>query len=216
MNQKYINDIIVKQIRMGFKSVERLNEYITEILQYEDLEEEIDATWIRQQIENEYAKQMNLAINDWGYPTDPILLAQAFDKLRSLGIIAIHNAGYTTSHGEADVIELESALREHGIQSKGYCFYHEQDLERALDANHPELPLTFQKVDNSDPAVTAEIGHTIVDILRTNGLNANWSGDINEKITISPILWNKVYEEDNIPNFNFGESYHIIMNKYSS
>lgn len=218
MNQdeSYIYDIIITQIKMGFKSMDVLFEYVTEIIQEERLDMKIEESWVKDLIESEYRKRMEAAENEWGYPTDPFLLADAFDELRRMGIIAIHNAGYTTSDGEADVVEIESALREHGIESEGYCFYHEQDLERALDEDNPMLPLSFQKVDNSDPAVTEKMGHIIVDVLRKNKLNANWSGDVNEKIIISPILWNKVYEKDFGPNFNFGESYYIIKEKYSS
>jgi len=215
-NEKYVHDIITTQIKMGFKSVEELLEYVTELIQDEQLEKDVDESWAKELIEQEYAKRMNAATNDWGYPTDPFLLADAFNELRGLGIIAIHNAGYTTSDGETDAVEIENALREHGIRSEGYCFYHEQDLERALDENNPMLLLAFQKVDNSDPAITEKIGQLIIEVLRKNKLNATWSGNVNEKILISPILWNKVYEKDFGPNFNFGESYYIIKEKYSS
>ena len=164
-NQRYIYDIIVTQIKMGFKSNDVLFDYVTEIIQDERLEEDVNEAWAKDLIEKQYSKRMDAAQHQWGYPTDPFLLADAFNELRSMGIIAIHNAGYTTSDGEADVVELEHALREHGIQSHGYCFYHEQDLERALSENSPELMLAFQKVDNDDPNVTSKIGRTIVEVL---------------------------------------------------
>lgn len=213
-NQQYIYDIIATQIKMGFMSMNDLMGHIAEVIEDEDMKDNVDLNWAKEQIDQEYAKQLHRAEHEWRYPTDPYLLADAFEELRSKGIIALHNAGYTTDDGESDVVEIEHALREEGIRSEGYCFYHEQDLERAVNPTNPMLGIAFQKIENSDPEVTAKIGKTIVEVLKKHHLNVQWNGNVLEKINISPIQWNKVYEEEDIRDFSFGRAYYAIMENY--
>jgi hypothetical protein len=214
-NQQYVYDAIVSQIRMGFKSPDEIFEYLSEMVEDEEMEDEIDMNWVKENLDREYTARVKASETEWGYPTDPLRLADAFEELRSLGIIALHNAGYTISDGESDVVEIEHALREEGIVSEGYCFYHEQDLERAIDLDDPMLHLAFQKIDNSDPEVTAKVGKTVVEVLQKHHLNVDWNGDVNKRIIISPILWNKVYEEEDMRDFSFGRAYHSIIENYN-
>lgn len=214
-NQQYVYHAIVSQIRMGFKSPDEIYEYLTEMVEDEEMEDEIDMDWVKENLDREYAERVKASETEWRYPTDPYRLADAFEELRALGIIALHNAGYTISDGESDVVEIEQALREEGTMSEGYCFYHEQDLERAIDPDEPMLHLAFQKIDNSDPEVTAKLGKTIVEVLQKHHLNVDWNGDVNKRIIISPILWNKVYEEEDMHDFSFGRAYYAIIENYN-
>ncbi len=214
-NQQYVCDAIVNQIKMGFKSPDDIYEYLTEMVEDEGMEDEIDMDWVKETIDSEYSARVKASEAEWRYPTDPYRLADAFEELRSLGIIALHNAGYTISDGESDVIEIEHSLREDGIVSEGYCFYHEQDLERAIDPDEPMLHLAFQKIDNSDPEVTAKVGKIIVEVLQKHHFNVDWNGDVNKRIIISPILWNKVYEEEDMRDFSFGRAYYAIIENYN-
>ncbi|MEZ2311815.1 hypothetical protein AB6809_34980 [Paraburkholderia sp. RCC_158] len=69
----------------------------------------------------------------WPSETDCDRLGRVFDRLDEEGICALSKAGYTTLDGHSDVSE---AVREAPKRRYyGYCFYHGQDIERALDGH---------------------------------------------------------------------------------
>ena len=79
--------------------------------------------------------------------------------------------------------------------SDGYCFYHEQDLARAIVPENPSLMLAFQKIDNSDDKTTIEIGRKIVEVLKRNEFKINWDETATRKIEIVDFAWKKLYNE---------------------
>jgi len=198
-NRRYVYDTIVAKLRMGFISPGNLNEEIQDMVADEDLTADVSHEWIWETIEREAAK-LDDEKYAWIRPTDPERLAQAFNELCAEKIIALHKAGYTTSDGEEDVVAVEWKLRDKGVQSEGYCFYHEQDLERAIDPDSKKLLIAFQKIDNSDEAVTRQIGQRVADKLRAHGFTVNWDGNPSQKIEIENINWNKIhtYADDDL------------------
>jgi len=105
----------------------------------------------------------------------------------------LHNAGFTTSDGVYEVVEVERALRKKGKKSDGYCFYHEQDLGSAIVPQNPSLMLAFQKVDNSDNKTTIQVGKKIVAILKENGFQIKWDEIATRKIEIINFIIGKSY-----------------------
>ncbi len=208
-NEKYIYDSIFTSIRIGFDSKADIIEMAIEQVQDEGLENEISEDWIEHTINLEFEK-LELESKLWKSPTDVDRLAKAFDELCELKIIALHDAGYTTSDGEYDVCDVEIELRENGIQSEGYCFYHRQDLERALDPSFKNLTIAFQKVDNEDDIVTLKIGKIVVEVLKNNRFEVNWDETVNQKIEIVNINWQKIFEENN-SNFDHERVLDLIM-----
>lgn len=193
-NEQFIYDSIVSQIRMGFWPVDIIKEVVIEQVEDNEFEDEISEEWVNKLVDVEFEK-LTLESKSWDKPTDTDKLINAFDELCSLNIIALHNAGYTTSEGEEEVVAVEIELRKRGIVSDGYCFYHAQDLERAIDPESKSLLIAFQKIDNSDKEVTLKVGKQVVEILEKNGITVKWNGNVNEKIEIPNFTWRKIYNE---------------------
>ncbi|HEY1192791.1 DUF6891 domain-containing protein [Flavobacterium sp.] len=194
-NEEFIYESIFNQVRMGFLSIDDIKENIMEEIEDNEFEDEISEAWAFEKIDEEYQKLLEESKN-WESPTDTEKLINAFDDLCDQNIIALHNAGYTTSDGEYEVVEVERDLRNSGVESDGYCFYHEQDLARAVMQDDPSLFIAFQKVDNSDEATTIEVGNKVAKVLRNNGLEVKWDGSAKRKLEIPGFRWKQIYDED--------------------
>ena len=193
-NEEFIFESLYNQLRMGFLSIEEIRENIIEEIEDNEFENEISKEWAFKIIEEEY-KILIEESKDWKRPTDTEKLVKAFNELCEINIIALHNAGYTTSDGEYEVVEVERELRNNDKMSDGYCFYHEQDLARAIVPENPSLMLAFQKIDNSDDKTTIEIGRKIVEVLKRNEFKINWDETATRKIEIVDFAWKKLYNE---------------------
>lgn len=194
-NEAFIYESIFNQVRMGFLPIDEIKENIIEEIEDNEFEDEISEEWAFEKIDEEYQKLLEESKN-WKTPTDTEKLINAFDELCDQNIIALHNAGYTTSDGEDEVIEVERELRENDVVSDGYCFYHEQDLARAIVIENPGLYIAFQKVDNSDEATTIAVGKKVAEVLRNNGFQVNWDESARTKIEIPGFRWQKIFDED--------------------
>jgi len=193
-NEEFIYESIVSHVRMGFISIDEIKEDIIEEIEDNEFEEEISEEWAFEHINKEWEK-LNAESKLWNSPTDTEKLIKAFDELCNINIIALHNAGYTTSDGECEVVEVETELQKKKIVSDGYCFYHEQDLARAIDIESPSLLIAFQKVDNESDKITIEVGKKVVDILKKNNFEVEWDESANSKILIPKFKWQLVYDE---------------------
>jgi hypothetical protein len=123
-------------------------------------------------------------------------LSRAFDNLHLDGIIAVHNAGYTQSDCLDSVSEVLSQVDKEKII--GYCFYHEQDIERLIPEfssneikqNTGNLLLGFGSIDDSD-SNSEKVAKTIIGRLKQFNLDVNWDGDLNERIEVKDFMWQK-------------------------
>lgn len=194
-NESFIYESIFNQVRMGFLSLDEIQENILEEIEDNEFEDEISEEWAFVKIKEEYQKLLSES-KKWNSPTDTERLIKAFDELGDENIIALHNAGYTTTDGEYEVVEVERELQENEVESDGYCFYHEQDLARAIDIENPGLYIAFQKVDNADDAVTIEIGKRVAEVLINNDFRIIWNGSARSKIEIPGFRWQKIFDED--------------------
>lgn len=214
-NEEFISQSIFDQVRMGFLSVEDIQENIAEEIEDNGFENEISNAWAFNMIEKEHDKLVSES-QKWIQPTDPERLIRAFDQLCENNIIALHCAGYTTSVGESDVIEVESRLRENQIVSDGYCFYHEQDLSRALSIENPSMCIAFQKVDNSKDEVTVAIGRRVVSALKDQKLQAEWDEDPRTKILLPNFKWQLLFDETNRDIRDHSHAERLIMHGAST
>lgn len=196
-NEAFIFESIENQVRMGFLSIDEIKDNILDEIEDNEFENEISEDWANKHIETEWQQRLDES-KTWKNPTDTQRLVAAFNDLCDHNIIALHNAGYTTSDGEYEVVEVERELRKHNIISDGYCFYHEQDLSRAISKDDPSLYLAFQKVDNEDDEVTISVGRKIVEILNKHGFETEWNQSPTTKILIPNFKWELFYEEKNI------------------
>ncbi len=193
-NQEFIYESIFSQVRMGFLSIDEIKENIIEEIEDNGFEEEISEDWAFDLIDKEF-KAVTKESKNWKKPTDTERLINAFDELCSMNIIALHNAGFTTSDGEYEVVEVERSLRKKKVSSDGYCFYHSQDLSRAIVKENPSLYIAFQKIDNENDKVTVEVGKKVTEVLKRNGFTIEWNEKPTTKIFIPDFKWQKIYSE---------------------
>ena len=167
---EYMKDLLTKS---GFFSVDEM----IEILEDQFIDEEIDFSGCE------------ISLND--YSNDYFSkLENAFSSLADDNIVAIHNCGYDIEEGVADAFELFVHLNNNKFTAEGFCFYTFEDVE---DAIHDEkLKITFGDYeDNEDKAL--EIGKSVAECLKNEGLNIEWDESINNQIEINPFIWDKSY-----------------------
>ncbi len=193
-NQRFIFDSVHSQLRSGFLPIEEIKEAISEEVDDNGFADEISEAWVLEIIQQE-RRRLEHESQHWVHPTDTEKLVAAFDQLCRDKIIALHNAGYEMSDGGVEAVEIEIQLRKKGIISDGYCFYHQQDLDGVLGPAAGVLNIAFQKIDNSEDAVTIEVGTRVLAALKAYGLLAEWDGTATHRIQIRNFLWRKIYDE---------------------
>jgi hypothetical protein len=124
----------------------------------------------------------------WPDETTCDRLDSLFDDLNKNGIIALQNAGYTQSDGMSDITERYDELGGEKSGVIGYCFYHGQDLERAVDGLG--LLLTFGDILGDD-AKGKKIGEIIRDKVMEHGFKVEWDGSIKTRIQFAPFEWQR-------------------------
>jgi hypothetical protein len=125
----------------------------------------------------------------WPATTDCDRLDSVFASLNARGIIALQNAGHTQSDGYDDVSQSydERSDRDTVI---GYCFYHGQDLERAVLGEG--LYLAFGPMDaKKEKTEGPRIGTMIVEELARAGFAVTWNGTFDQRILIPAIDWKR-------------------------
>ncbi len=194
--ETFIYESIVSQLRIGFYSVDEIKDNIMDEIEDNEFDNEISEEWAFELIDKEW-KNIVAESKLWESPTDAERLITAFDALCNANIIALHNTGYETSDGEYEVVEVERALRTMNITSDGYCFYHGQDLERAITKENPMLYITFNKIDNTDPQVAIGVGKKVVEILLKYGFEVTWNETATTRILINKFCWQQIYNDNN-------------------
>lgn len=152
-----------------------------------------DHQWIKTAIEKAYAKKIQEQ-QSWPLETDFDKLAKAFDQLNRSGIIALHNAGYTKSDAETDCRDKYDTLKQKGIIASGYCYYHGQDIERAVD--DAGLFIGFGDFNNNEAAAIT-IGKKVAAVLQQNGFKLNWDNTVYNRIEITNMHWQKRFGNSN-------------------
>ena len=176
---------IATMVRSGFYSRERLIEIFTAEMYApndpdpNDVAVSIDANFAK------YEKEKR----EYPATTDCDRLDTAFTRINERGVIAIQNAGYTQSDGYDDVGTVYS---EHPDKERilGYCFYHGQDLERAI--NGGGLYFAFGPVDPAEEqTIGVEVGTIIREELERAGLAVDWDGTFEKRLSIPKLNWQK-------------------------
>ena len=90
------------------------------------------------------------------------------------------------SEGYEDVAE---ALAESGRSKiRGYCFYHGQDLERAVGGDG--LMLAFGDLADTSGG-TAEIGELVKEEIERQGFKVEWDSNPEKRINVPQIKWRR-------------------------
>ncbi|KQQ14700.1 hypothetical protein ASF53_08725 [Methylobacterium sp. Leaf123] len=146
-----------------------------------------DRRWVEAEVTRAFARKRADEAT-WPLETDFDRLAIAFDALDARGIIALHKAGYTRSDGISDATEIYHQRRERGRASRGFVFYHGQDVESVVfDQGLYLASGAFEDRDKTAAAIAAEI----VTAVEAQGLRTQWEGDVGTRILVHPIHWLK-------------------------
>ena len=176
----YIQSAITKWVWSGFYSLQKMQEMIGDLL-----EEGCDEATLRASVE-EKLNEKHIAEKLWPDVTDCDKLDSAFYKLHELGICALSNTGYEMSDGYSYVAEAVSQAPEGHYH--GYCFYHGQDVELAVDGEG--LMLAFGDL-NDRVEESVKVGNTVVTALRAVELNVTWNESFESRIELPTMNWQK-------------------------
>ncbi len=125
----------------------------------------------------------------WPKVTDCDRLDNAFTALRRRGIVALHKAGNDQSDGH-DIFRYTCSRANDRNSIIGYCFYHLQDLERAIDGGG--LYISFGPTDPKMEEVEgAKIGRSVKQELGRAGLEVIWDETFAKRIFIKKFEWRR-------------------------
>ena len=183
-------ELIADRIRVwvwsGFHSLSDVLEMLEDCDEdNEDDEDDVDKQMLEEYARSEFQAKRE-AEATWPPVTDCNRLDAAFDALNGMGIIALHNAGYTISDGISDVAEVLAESDRDKV--KGYCFYHEQDVERAVNGHG--LSLAYGDIADAATGSRA-IGELVKAELVRRGFVVEWDGDEEQRIDLPRIVWQR-------------------------
>ncbi|BEP45271.1 hypothetical protein GmRootV15_58600 [Variovorax sp. V15] len=151
-----------------------------------------DRAWVKAEAASACAAK-RAAEAGWPEQTEYDRLEAVFEQLRSEKIIALHRAGNTLADGHDDVREQWRAAGRMESGIRGCCFYHAQDLERAVRTGRLHLAFSGGMIPEIEQreANTMAVGRRIVELLRAAGFGVQWSGSIEERIEADLGQWRK-------------------------
>ncbi|WP_299462264.1 hypothetical protein, partial [uncultured Gimesia sp.] len=133
---------------------------------------DLDETLVSAKIDSQLAA-LEEKKKTWPAVTDCDRLNLAFAGMEKRGLIALQNAGNTQTDGYEI---FEYCLEEEHPQPEtviGYCFYHNQDLERAVAGD--DLYLAFGPRDSKvEETKRLEVGNIVREELERAGLQVEW------------------------------------------
>jgi hypothetical protein len=170
----------------GFHSVDELDEQIDGDAEDDDFDVERVKAYAA-----EVLRKKRVAEAAWPAETDCDRLDRAFDRLRAQSICALHfpESGYTMQHGQAAVLE---AIEADGVPDDryiGFCFYHAQDMDNALDGEG--LRVAFGSTVSDEDEDFVRIGRKVCDALQREGLRTDWDGTANTRIHLPDLRWQR-------------------------
>lgn len=192
-NEQYLYDHFLISVKSGFESIEDIIDGVLEAVEEEAWQSEISEDWVRETFQRAYEKNLTVS-KTWQHPTDTERLHEVFDNLCREGIIALHNAGYTTSEAVYDVLEIWKHLEDDGLQPQGYCYYHGQDLERVIETDTLCVGFYGAKENNDKEAIL--IGHRVASAFKKAGFEVNWNESASRRIEIPNFNWQNVFVSD--------------------
>jgi hypothetical protein len=181
-SEEYIYNAIKTYVYSGFYDEPRIQEMISDIM-----EDDADEAILRK-IPSELLKKKAQEERSWPSLTDCDRLNRSFMTLNSENIISIQNAGYTSSDGHEEVGKIHKT-KPYGT-FRGYCFYHGQDLERAV--NGDGLMLAFGDMKDTEDGKQL-VANRIIEVLIGAGLDPKWTGETNRRIEIPGLKWMRRY-----------------------
>lgn len=180
---KYILGAIHKWVWSGFYTPEEVDQMIDDIL-----EEDANEPMLRDAVAPEFSRKEE-AEKKWPKITDCDRLNTVFAALDKRGVLCLHNSGFEMSDGHTDAFETLS--KQPKTRYFGYCFYHGQDVERAMESGG--LMLAFDHVKDEDPD-KLKVGLALKEELESAGFALEWDGTSDQRINIPKFDWKRRYK----------------------
>ncbi|MEM7504236.1 MAG: hypothetical protein AAF417_19505 [Pseudomonadota bacterium] len=149
---------------------------------------ELERNEVRAAIDIEWAN-WEVEKQTWPEVTDCDRLDSAFAAMNSRGVIALQNAGYTQSDGYDDFRDAYQSFP-NKASVLGYCFYHGQDLDRAVLGHG--LYLAFGPVDpQAEETIGPKVGNVVREELERVGLSVEWDGKFSSRLLVPELDWKR-------------------------
>ena len=182
---EYLEERLNVFVWSGFYERDQIVGYLTEDAEAEG--EEFPPGELARIIDNELAIKRE-AEKAWPDRTDCDKLDEAFAQLRSDGIIALQNAGFTQSEGFQECCDEYERLGGEASGVRGFCFYTFQDLERGVCGFG--IDFGFGAADGeTDPTIA--VGQAIVGALSEQGFEVNWDATIDRRPRLESLDWKR-------------------------
>ena len=189
-DKDYAVQLADEEIRFGFSMPDNIVERISDAFEDQD---SFDRDWLESYVNSCFSARLEES-KSWTRPTGFDRLAEAFDELIKDRIVCLHKAGYTRQDGEDDCLEVIRELQQQGKQPMGFCFYHEQDLARAIDPGIGSLFLSYNSPSFREEEALV-VANMIVSALKRRNFNVSWNGSVDERIKILDIDFRKVPDQ---------------------
>jgi hypothetical protein len=153
-----------------------------------------DIAWVKEQLASEWNDKLAKE-HSWPPKVEFDRLEEVFAQLRNEGVISLHRAGGDMSGGLHEVRECRDAEGDRKGRFIGYCFYHSQDLDRAVASGR--MFLAFGAIGSTSDAAELRkekniaVAARIIDLLNAANFVASWSGDFSERIHVDLGQWRK-------------------------
>jgi hypothetical protein len=164
----------------GFYAPDDIREMMNDVLEPDCNLSNLEA-FLETQLEHKTAAELF-----WPTATDCDRLDRVFYHLHEIGICALSNAGYTMSDGYSDVAEAVAQAPEGHYH--GYCFYHGQDVERAVEGQG--VMVAFGDLQD-DPDRDLAVGRSVAEALAHAGFGVVWDGTNKTRINIPSFDWKR-------------------------
>jgi len=181
----YVLNAIRQWVWSGYYSESEIREEMLDDI----LEDDCDEPMLRAAVGSQWqAKQQ--AEQGWPSLTDCDRVDAVFEQLHDAGICALANAGYTMSDGHTEVTEAVAEAPEG--EYRGYCFYHGQDVECAVDGGGLFIAFgDLQGGADADLAVGRQVAAALVDA----GFVLAWDGTSKMRIAVPGFIWLRRFRE---------------------
>ncbi len=190
-------EFIHESIAFGFETNASIYDNCLELA--DDLEDEIDIFWLESEIRRQAGARLESS-KTWPKFTDFYNLAVAFDRLCRKKVIAIHCAGFTRQECEINAEAIHDQILNSGNKAIGFCYYHLQDMQSAIDPDSRRLFIGFGEFEG-DEDQSLVVGKMVAEELKSVGFTLEWDGTVMHRISIQNFDWQKLPD-----NEKWGES----------
>ncbi len=183
MNPDVLNQIEC-HVRGGFVPIDDISRIVLETWEFQALDPDEVHGLVRTS-----GRALRKQARTWPEMTDCDRLDAAFRALFGRRVIALQNTGLTQSDGYDDV---RTAAHSHPEPTSvvGYCFFHGQDLELAVQGKG--LYLAFGPMDPIlEQTMGPQVGRMVVEEVERVGLQTEWNGTISQRILVRPLDWKR-------------------------